>query len=213
MANLADGTTWDETVPVIGSDRRDGHQEILGLRKGTRIRLAYEHETLAASSAGGEHKKGSAKAYHDTDTAEPTQRPDGSTNLDINDDGRLWIDSTTGEVIKVWDGATLAWIQVSGTKMIAGTETVAGIVAAPVTVTVGFIPDLFWFMWGTTTYNWMLASIASLDPTTLHWTSTASAVFMKFGVVDTDDIEITLVSQTNSAFSNATNTFWRALKF
>ncbi len=210
MANLADGTTWDENVPVIGSDRRDGHQEILGLRKGTRIRLAYEHETLAASSAGGEHKKGSAKAYHDTDTAEPTQRPDGSTNLDINDDGRLWVDNTTGQILQVWDGATLAWIQVAGVRMASGTETVAGLIAGAITVTIGFLPDVIYCMYGSSAaLNQFIAMPRDLNPHDIREYTTVNSNDWRF-TVNGNDMDIQRITGTHTP----TGTFyWRAVKY
>lgn len=210
MANLADGTTWDETVPVIGSDRRDGHQEILGLRKGTRIRLAYEHETLAASSAGGEHKKGSAKAYHDDDTSEPTQRPDGATALDVNDDGRLWVDNTTGEILKVWDGATLAFIQVAGVQMASGTETVAGLVAGAITITVGFLPDVIYCMYGVAAaLNQFIAMPRDLNPHDIREYTAVNSQDWRF-TVNGSDIDIERVSGTITPTGTF---FWRAVKY
>jgi len=219
MTNSSDGLSWNVDTPVSASPRKDGAAEVLGLRKGIELRYEKEHVLLAAmgsgpdlATGGGEHKAGSAFPYFQT--ADPTQRPDAATTLTAADDGRLFVDTSAGYVLKVFDfSETPKFQNVSGTQQIAGTETVAGIVAAPVTVTVGFIPDLFWFIWGTTQYNQILVSPASLTPTTVFWTSTASEVKLKFEVIDTDDIQITLVSQTNSAFSNSTNTFWRALKF
>lgn len=214
MANSSDGLSYDETVPINANPRKDGPAEILGIRKGMKLRLDKEHVALATmgsgdlTTGGGEHRLGSARAY--ITSTEPTDRPDGET-LVAADNGRLWVDTTTGHVMKVYDGSDFQ--NVSGVSQIAGTETASGIAAAPVTVTVGFIPDLFWFIWGTTIYNQILVSPASLEPTTIFWTSTASEVKLKFEVVDTDDIEITLISETNDAFSNAANTFWRALKF
>lgn len=63
-----------------------------------RIRLAKEHVTPAASSVGGEHKRGSAIDWFQT-TA-PTTRPDGVTALTTDDRGRTWCD-TTNNVLKM----------------------------------------------------------------------------------------------------------------
>jgi len=105
MTNSADGTTWIEADPAITDPRRDGAQEIRGLRKGLKIRLDKEHEPLATNSDGGEHLRGSAKAYRASSA--PTLRPDGLTTLGNNDKGRLWFDTGT-DVLKVWDGST--WV-------------------------------------------------------------------------------------------------------
>ena len=96
MTNEANGSTWTETEPDLGDARRLGQQEIRALRVGVRLRNEREHETYAASSAGGEHRSGSAKAYYES--GEPSQRPDASTNLSSDDNGRLWIDSDTGSM-------------------------------------------------------------------------------------------------------------------
>lgn len=207
MANNATGTSWDETVPVIGSDRRDGHQEILGLRKGLRIRLEYEHDTLAASSVGGEHKKGSAKTYYQP--AEPTQRPDAATNLGPADEGRLWIHDTT-RVLKVYDDGTGQFELVSGTQQASGNETVAGLIAGAITVTVGFLPDIMFCKYGTLTYNSFIVMPASVIPVTIREYTTVNSNDWQFAVVGGDDISIERVAGTEAP----TGTFhWRALKF
>ena len=100
MANDGTGTGWAETDPTDSEFVSDGAQEIRDIRKGTRIRTEYEHETFAASSAGGEHKKGSAKAYYQD--ASPANRPDGSTALTSADAGRMLVASST-QIASVYD--------------------------------------------------------------------------------------------------------------
>lgn len=100
MANTS-ANDWDESSPAITHARRAGAAEILSLRQGVRLRLEREHEDIDTAGVGGEHKLGSAKAYHQA-TA-PTLRPDGTTTLDTDDTGRLWVDSDDGTV-KRWDG-------------------------------------------------------------------------------------------------------------
>ena len=74
------GTGWDEDAPVASSDPHGkACYEIRDLRMGLRIRLAKEHTPPAATSAGGEHKPGSAVCW--CQTTEPTTRPDGTTVL------------------------------------------------------------------------------------------------------------------------------------
>lgn len=86
---LGDGTGWSEAAPVDTDPRKDGAIEIRDLRTGVRIRVEKEHILPAASSAGGEHKAGSAITYRQA--VAPTTRPDGTT-LTSQDDNRLWID-------------------------------------------------------------------------------------------------------------------------
>jgi len=107
MANTS-SADWDETSPAITDPRRNGAEEILSLRKAIRQRISKEHVALAGSSVGGEHKAGSAVSYFQTSS--PTTRPDGSTALTADDNGRLWVHSTTG-VIKAYKHGT-GWMNV-----------------------------------------------------------------------------------------------------
>ena len=113
MANDAAGTTWTESEPALTDPRYLGQQEIRGLRTGVRLRTQREHETFAASTAGGWHRAGSAKAYYQS--GEPSQRPDAATALNADDDGRLWVDSDDNKLYVYVDpggfeavGATLS---------------------------------------------------------------------------------------------------------
>ena len=95
MANTTEND-WDETSPSLTDARRAGATEITSLRKAVGHRLAKEHVDPATGGVGGEHKEGSAKAYFEASA--PTLRPDGSTALDSDDAGRLWVDSDTNEL-------------------------------------------------------------------------------------------------------------------
>lgn len=88
---LGDGTGWDTTAPADADQRSVGAQEIRDLRTGVGIRTDKEHTALASSSAGGEHKKGAARAYYVASAVTvPTTQPDGSTALtQAADEGRL----------------------------------------------------------------------------------------------------------------------------
>lgn len=99
---------WDEGHPLITDPRRDGAGEILNLRKAVRLRMEKEHSDVDNSSAGGEHKQGSAVVYV-SDTA-PTMRPDGATALDSDDEGRLWFEGDTG-YLYYWSGTE--WVKIS----------------------------------------------------------------------------------------------------
>ncbi len=89
-----DGTLWDITSPDIDQSHGNDYKEIYDLRKGVAIRMNKEHVTLATSSAGGEHKQGSAVAWHLATASIPALQPD-ATALAATDNGRLWHDITT----------------------------------------------------------------------------------------------------------------------
>lgn len=110
MPHDGTGTGWNETQPSDSDNISLGAQELRDLRKGVRIRLEKEHTDVDVSSAGGEHLEGSAKIYRQD--AAPTNRPDGLTALDSDDDGRMWLESdqnaTTGVVdqLNVFNGSS-----------------------------------------------------------------------------------------------------------
>ena len=216
MANSSDGLSYDQTTPVSANPRKDGPAEILGIRKGMKLRLDKEHVALATMSAGpdlatggGEHRLGSARAY--ITSTEPTNRPDGQT-LASADNGRLWVDTTTGHVMKIYDGSNFQ--NVGGVEQASGSETVATIAAAATTVTVGFIPDLFMFMFGTdgSQFHSKVFSIASVDPAHIVYYTTVSTAILSF-TMNSTDVDIELQSETNDFFSNGAICYWRALKF
>lgn len=109
MAHDGTGEGWDTSAPAQGDARSAGAQEIRDLRKGVGIRYDKEHVDAAASSVGGEHSQGSAKAYNNASGSPPTERPDPDTptNLTAADDGRLWCASDTQE-LKVYQDPS--WI-------------------------------------------------------------------------------------------------------
>lgn len=104
MPSDGTGAAWDNTIPLDSANVADIPVEIRDLRTGTKLRADKEHVAYAASSAGGEHLNGSAKAYHQN--AAPTLRPDGVTALDSTDKGRVWLKATDNSVW-IWDGS--AW--------------------------------------------------------------------------------------------------------
>ena len=88
MANDGTGVDWDTSAPADVDLRSNGALEIRDLRLGVAIRADKEHTAAAASSAGGEHKEGSAVIYTEPKVEFPTNRPDGSTALTSADEGR-----------------------------------------------------------------------------------------------------------------------------
>ncbi len=216
MTNSADGLSWAVDTPVGASPRKDGAAEVLGLRVGVGLRHDKEHLTAAVMGAGpdqdtggGEHRPGSAVAY--LTSTEPTDRPDGLVTIGtggVLDKGRLWVDTTTGHVMKVYDGSDFQ--NVSGVSQISGNLTVASLVAGPVTIVVGFIPDIIHCMYGVTSFHNFSAMPASLDPIRVREFTTANQQDWEFTVVDTDDISIERITGSITP----TGTFyWRALKF
>lgn len=90
------GLGWDESYPDIDDVYGQSFLEIRDLRKGMRIRLEKEHNTIGISGAGGEHKQGSAISYAGNYSAAwPEHRPDGTTDLTAADTGRIALDTTS----------------------------------------------------------------------------------------------------------------------
>jgi len=106
MPSSGDGTAWAVTIPTDSDSVADGPVEIREIKKAVELRLNKEHTSFATSSAGGEHKAGSAKAYFQTTF--PTQRPDAATNFTLADSGRLLVRSDTGGFY-YFDHAAATW--------------------------------------------------------------------------------------------------------
>lgn len=118
MAHDGTGTGWDTAAPADTDDRKDGAKEIRDLRKAVGIRVDKEHVACAATSVGGEHKMGSAVAYHNLASTFPTNKPDGATALDSDDEGRLAI---VDGILYMWDGTT--WLNLGGSIAIGSAYT------------------------------------------------------------------------------------------
>lgn len=165
-----DGTTWGVTAPDIDQAHGNAYKEIYDLRKGVALRMNKEHVTLATSSAGGEHKQGSAVAWHLATASIPALQPD-ATALAATDNGRLWHDITTdifyvlddysdptvdggwvpmghylGDIAINTDKFTVA--RATGNTLVAGTfeatgaSTLTGAVGAAASITLGAGADL-----------------------------------------------------------------------
>jgi hypothetical protein len=83
---------WDEALPANAGVVALGPIQVRETKLQFSSRMEKEHAVIAASGVGGEHKAGSAFAFYQDET--PVLRPDEVTNLDVNDNGRLWINST-----------------------------------------------------------------------------------------------------------------------
>ena len=86
-----DGTVWVVTSPNDEALVGNTYKEIYDLRKGVALRMNYEHETLATSSAGGTHKQGSAVAFFQD--AEEAKDGDDTFFATATDAGHFWIDT------------------------------------------------------------------------------------------------------------------------
>lgn len=107
---LGDGTGHDEASPADSDLVSTYPVQQRDMRKSWRIRQDKEHVAVGSSSAGGEHKPGSAKVY--VASSAPTTRPDGATAFDSNDQGRLWLYNNTLKVLDnagAWQYAQPSW--------------------------------------------------------------------------------------------------------
>lgn len=104
--------TWNavyESNPSNAGTATSGYASIKDPKTEVRIRMQNEHDTYSRASSGADgsrlqdwvHIQGAARTYYTTAT--PTNRPDGSTALSSNDDGRLFAHS--GDVLKAYSGS------------------------------------------------------------------------------------------------------------
>lgn len=131
MPHDGTGINWDPLAPADTDGVPNGAQEIRDLRKGVELRLEREHEQFDNSSVGGEHLKGSAKAYFQGSA--PTKRPDGVSDLGDADKGRIWCNNG---IWYVYAGVISGWIlqAIGGSNQIGASSIVtAGIQDGAVT--------------------------------------------------------------------------------
>ena len=124
--------TWDlayEAIPAGTDSPTAGDDNMRDMKLEERQRLDQEHVWLNTASTGETvHREGSARVYFDN--TEPTLRPDGVTSLDVNDDGRIWIDSNNSNLLTVYDGTAGAFENINvATATLATTATTATHVA------------------------------------------------------------------------------------
>lgn len=104
-------TSGFEGTPAGSDSPAQGDERIRELKETVRAVVAKEHELDPTAgdviADQGWHKAGSAKAY--VQSTAPTTRPDGTTSLDADDEGRLWIDSDDTK-LGYWDGAS--WVNI-----------------------------------------------------------------------------------------------------
>lgn len=97
-----------EASPAGDSSPSDGDDRIRELKSAIEERMRNEHTTHNDDYSNGTvekdwlHKSGSASAYYQSE--EPDTYPDGSTSLDSNAKGRLWVDEDNDKMY-VYDGS------------------------------------------------------------------------------------------------------------
>lgn len=127
----ATGLGWDTDIPDNAQPHGNDYNEHRETKKAVDIRIKKEHVAFGAGGVGGEHKAGSAKIFTGdyssaaAGDALPTKRPDGTTDLNADDAGRLAYDTdaTYGGVLYRWSGS--AWEALG--VMLTGNQTVAGV--------------------------------------------------------------------------------------
>lgn len=177
MANTNDGLSWGESTPQASDARKDGADEIRGLRKGVRLRMEKEHEDMAVmsgssdSAGGGEHLKGSAKAFYEDNSPGPATRPDGNA-FTSDDAGRLWIDITAGNVLKVRTASSFELV--GGVQIASSSFTGAQLAAGQRTASAGFVVDMFFLIVpvNTDTFQFAIPLINdATQPNVSQWTT------------------------------------------
>jgi len=105
---MASWTTTFEATPAGSASPSDGDDRIRELKSAIEERMNNEHTTHNDAYSDGTvskdwlHKSGSASAFYQSSV--PTTYPDGSTALDSNAKGRLWVDEDT-DILYVYDGS------------------------------------------------------------------------------------------------------------
>lgn len=101
-----------EASPAGDSSPSDGDDRIRELKSAIEERMRNEHTTHNDDYSNGTvekdwlHKSGSASAYYQSE--EPDTYPDGSTALDSNAKGRLWVSEDTHQLY-VYDSSSNTW--------------------------------------------------------------------------------------------------------
>ena len=121
---------WDVSKPIDHTLWGDVPAEIRGVKSSAKIIIAKEHVAPTTSQAGGQHLQGSARVYLQSGFASLT--PDGtglSTSL-TSDNGRLGVDTSQGNLLKVYVAATTgvstSWVYVTVGGLAAATDVDAG---------------------------------------------------------------------------------------
>jgi len=118
---MASWTTTFEATPAGSASPSDGDDRIRELKSAIEERMNNEHTTHNDAYSDGTvakdwlHKSGSASAYYQSSA--PTTYPDGSTALDSNATGRLWVDEDDN-VMYIYDGSSFVTTRASAAQII-----------------------------------------------------------------------------------------------
>jgi hypothetical protein len=141
--NPATGVGWSTTSPGIGEPHGNDYLEHQETKLALSLRLVKEHVAFSTSTAGGEHKPGSAISYFGDFSASaagdalPTRRPDAAapwqdgqtpagTALTSADYGRLAYDTDAVFGGVLWVYLAAGWTKV-GYMDILTAQTIAGV--------------------------------------------------------------------------------------
>lgn len=111
---LLGSVVWNSAFnasPAGSDDVGQGDDKIVELKEAIYERLVKEHtmdESSGAVAEDGAHRAGSAVVY--TGTSEPTTKPDGVTALDADDNGRLFVNTSSNKVYSYRHGT--GWVLV-----------------------------------------------------------------------------------------------------
>ena len=134
--------TWDNAYAVAPANNRLaslGAEDIREFKATVHERMIHEHVMnldVGTNTTDGWHRSGSAKVYVGTNA--PTTRPDGTTALSTNDNGRLWYDTTDNLLRRYahpnWTSDDDSYVNkayvdttITGTVQITGAQTITGV--------------------------------------------------------------------------------------
>lgn len=100
------GTTWQD---IIVGGVVDGVVSYAKLDSALQVGITKEIYGPTAT-APWTHRPGSAVAYYQTLT--PSKRPDGTTNLDLNDVGRIWMNAAGMLLCGTNNAGSFAWTEI-----------------------------------------------------------------------------------------------------
>lgn len=143
---LGDGTTWDESAPTDATSAVQIDDYNRDIRKGTRSRMAHEHEWPASQSAtaeGGKHKfltlqeqtgkptlSGTqiAGVYAKTDHNFYFEKSDGTEVTIVSGtavgDGKVLANATDGNASYLGDKLNSGYLTLSGTSVVLATGAI-----------------------------------------------------------------------------------------
>jgi hypothetical protein len=122
---------WDVAVPIDHTMIKNVPSAIRDVVSSTKIVLAKEHATPSTDNAGGQHLKGSARAY--LEAGHTSLDPEGNslaTSASTGDDGRISVDTSNSNHTKVYvatsAGVSTGWQDIRVGRLKLGEAGSAG---------------------------------------------------------------------------------------